>query len=128
MLSTSNMPLSPNEVLVDLTGGTPEVIVAGIVMGFSKVMFLANADEVSMMSLPSKEDERLHQIDFENYVPPPDGPFSGGTLAASAVETLAPYVANHVMGVEKSWKVDARLISYPCIPIMNPCTPRMPYS
>ena len=107
MLSTSNLPLSPNEILVDLTGGTPEVLVAGIVAGFSKVMYLSGNSEAEMMTMPSQEDERTHHIDYENYMSPSDGAFNMGVLAASSVTTLAPYVANHTQNIANTWKVES---------------------
>lgn len=57
------------------------------------------------MTMPSKEDERTHQIDYENYMSLPDGAFNAGVLAAHAVETLAPYIANHSQKVAHAWKV-----------------------
>lgn len=51
-LAASNVPLSQNEVLVDLTGGTPEVVVAAIVVGFKKVLYIGDEKEQTMMQMP----------------------------------------------------------------------------
>ena len=73
MLQSCNVPLSSNEILVDLTGGTPEVIVAGIVLGFGKVAVVAESPEDIMYMTPTNEEERLHQISYQDYTAPPDG-------------------------------------------------------
>ena len=38
------MPLSANEALVILTGGTPEAVVAGIAVGFKTILYVASDD------------------------------------------------------------------------------------
>jgi hypothetical protein len=65
-LSASNIELSPNEALVSLTGGTPEVAVAGMVLGFKKVFYVANGVEHIMMSMPTPEEERERQINWDS--------------------------------------------------------------
>jgi hypothetical protein len=68
-LSSSNVDLSANEALVVLTGGTPEVAVAGIVVGFRKVFVIApDAKEEQMMALPSEGSEREHQINYNQHL------------------------------------------------------------
>ena len=52
-LASSNMPLSQNEVLVDLTGGTPEVIVAAVVAGYKRVFYIGDENEHVMMQFPN---------------------------------------------------------------------------
>ena len=104
MLATSNMSLASNEVLVDMTGGTPEAIVAGIMVGFRKVLFVADGAERAMMTLPTQDEERDQNIDYNNFVPSPDGPANQGVLAAAAVVSLASYVANYVMDRDSDWK------------------------
>lgn len=64
-LSSSNVPLSSNETLVVLTGGTPEAVVAGIVLGFNKVFVVAEDVEHVMMQMPSEEVERDRKIDYD---------------------------------------------------------------
>ena len=64
-LASSNAPLAPNETLVVLTGGTPEAVVAGIVLGFKKVFVVAEDVENVMLQMPSEELERERKIDYE---------------------------------------------------------------
>ena len=58
-LASTNVPLSNNEVLVVLTGGTPEAAVAGIVCGYSKVLYISDKEEQEMMTLPTEDEEKL---------------------------------------------------------------------
>ena len=63
VLNSSNVPLGHNEVLVVLTSGTPEAIVAGIVCGYTKIIYVAGSqEEANMMSVPSLEEEA--KIDY----------------------------------------------------------------
>jgi hypothetical protein len=64
-LASSNVALASNETLVVLTGGTPEAVVAGIVLGFKKVFVVAEDVEHVMLQLPSEEMERDRKIDYE---------------------------------------------------------------
>jgi hypothetical protein len=64
-LSASNIDLSPNEALVALTGGTPEVVVAGMILGFKKVFYVSSGVEHLMMTMPTPEEERERQIDWD---------------------------------------------------------------
>lgn len=43
------MPLSANECLVILTGGTPEGVVAGIAAGFKTVVYVASDDNEELI-------------------------------------------------------------------------------
>ena len=65
VLASSNVPLTNNEILVDITGGTPEVMVAGIVLGFKKVAFIAEGAEEVMMSIPTMDDQRVHSLNYD---------------------------------------------------------------
>ena len=66
ILNSSNVPLTNNEMLVDLTGGTPEVLVAGIVLGFKKVAFVADGSaEETMMQIPTQEEERSNGLKYD---------------------------------------------------------------
>jgi hypothetical protein len=65
VLASSNVPLTTNEILVDITGGTPEVMVAGIVLGFKKVAFIAEGVEEVMMSIPTMDDQRVHSLNYD---------------------------------------------------------------
>ena len=70
-LASSNVPLAANETLVVLTGGTPEAVVAGIVLGFKKVFVVAEDIEHVMLQMPSEEVERERKIDYETSPPSP---------------------------------------------------------
>jgi hypothetical protein len=65
VLASSNVPITSNEILVDITGGTPEVMVAGIVLGFKKVAFIAEGVEEMMMSIPTMDDQRVHSLNYD---------------------------------------------------------------
>jgi hypothetical protein len=65
VLASSNVPITNNEILVDITGGTPEVMVAGIVLGFKKVAFIAEGVEEIMMSIPTMDDQRVHSLNYD---------------------------------------------------------------
>ena len=69
-LASSNVALASNETLVVLTGGTPEAVVAGIVLGFTKVFVVAEDIEHVMLQMPSEEVERERKIDYETSPPP----------------------------------------------------------
>jgi hypothetical protein len=58
-LASTNVPLSNNEVLVVLTGGTPEAVVAGIVCGYTKILYISDKLEQEMMTLPTEDEEKL---------------------------------------------------------------------
>ena len=62
-LSSSNVALSQNEVLVILTGGTPEALVAGIVCGYKRVFVVTEGLEYDMMQLPGHDVEG--QVDYD---------------------------------------------------------------
>ena len=85
VLGSSNVPVSNNEILVDLTGGTPEVLVAGIVLGFKKVAFIAEGMEQMMMSIPTMDDQRIHSLNYDECpsLNPSDPGWMGGRYGAS---------------------------------------------
>ena len=58
-LASTNVFLNNNEGLVILTGGTPEAVVAGIVCGYSKVLYISDKEEQEMMTLPTEDEEKL---------------------------------------------------------------------
>ena len=95
--------LQPSECFVQVGGGTPEGIVAAMMMGFNRVVYVAStAQEISAMKLPTSHDDAFHNIDYNDYISPnPDNP-ECGTMAAHAVQLLVPYVKNFVMEVPKA--------------------------
>ena len=90
--------VGPNEAFVQLTGGTPDGVVAAIMVGFTNIIYISNSpQEANAMKLPSTHEESLHSIDYTNYISPiPDDP-EHGTMAAHAVGLLAPYIKNYVL-------------------------------
>ena len=98
VISTSAIGLSSQDAFVQVAGGTPEGIVAGIVMGFQKVIYVTNNDrEASWMSLPSRATEVSNRVDYMNYESPDPEEPERGFLAAEAVKLLIPYIRNFVM-------------------------------
>jgi hypothetical protein len=63
-LTSSNVELSANECLVILTGGTPEVAVAGIVCGYRRVFVTCEPAEQIMYQMPSVEAERESNVNY----------------------------------------------------------------
>ena len=97
-ISTSAVAIASHDTFIQLAGGTPEGIVAGIMMGFQKAIYVTTtAKEYSWMSLPSLATEYANKVDYLNYVSPdPDDP-ERGFLAAEAIKLLIPYIRNFVM-------------------------------
>ena len=98
VISTSATGISSQDAFVQMAGGTPEGIVAGIMIGFQKVIYIPSTDkEASWMSMPSQAAEYSNKVDYMNYTSPdPDDP-ERGFLAAEAVKLLIPYIRNFVM-------------------------------
>ena len=97
-ISTSAVAIASHDTFIQLAGGTPEGIVAAIMMGFQKAIYVTTmAKEYSWMSLPSLATEYANKVDYLNYVSPdPDDP-ERGLLAAEAIKMLIPYIRNFVM-------------------------------
>ena len=98
LVSTSAMGIASHDTFIQLAGGTPEGIVAAIMMGFQKAIYVTSTEkEYSWMSLPSLATEYANKVDYLNYVSPdPDDP-ERGFLAAEAIKMLIPYIRNFVM-------------------------------
>ena len=98
VISTSATGISSQDAFVQMAGGTPEGIVAGIMIGFQKVIYIPSTDkEASWMSMPSQAAEYSNKVDYMNYTSPdPEDP-ERGFLAAEAVKLLVPYIRNFVM-------------------------------
>ena len=96
-LATSAMGLTPNDCFVQVGGGTPEGIVAAIMLGFQKVFYIGNEKERQWMSLPSKAVELASAVDYLNYTSPdPDFP-EKGVLVVEAIKMLMPCIKSFVM-------------------------------
>ena len=90
ILASSATGLGSKECLVCIGGGTPEAAVAGVVLGFERVIFVT--DDREKMTLPESDDA----TDYFKYEAPVDTP-NAGILAAAAVRMLSPCVENHVL-------------------------------
>ena len=98
VISTSATGIASHDAFIQMAGGTPEGIVAGIMIGFQKVIYITSNDkESSWMSLPSQASEYSNKVNYLSYTSPdPDDP-ERGFLAAEAVKLLIPYIRNFVM-------------------------------
>jgi hypothetical protein len=98
VISTSATGISSQDAFIQMAGGTPEGIVAGIMIGFQKVIYITSNDkESSWMSLPSQASEYSNKVNYLSYTSPdPDDP-ERGFLAAEAVKLLIAYIRNFVM-------------------------------
>ena len=105
VLSTTSAALNPQDVLVQACGGTPEAVVAGMMMGFSKIIYVAEGMETLWMKMPTEAEEKLHGINYNAFTSPSIDNPDTGCLAASAVKMLAPYVRNHVLDVTNTVKI-----------------------
>ena len=105
VLSSTSAALNPQDVLVQVCGGTPEAVIAGVMMGFSKVIYVAEGKEMVWMSLPTEAEEKLHNISYNDFVSPSIDVPDSGCLAAAAVRMLAPYVRNYVLDVSSAVKI-----------------------
>ena len=85
------------DVFVQVARGTPEGIVAAIMLGFQKIVYVATDDrEVQWMSLPSKYEESMLKLDYQNYISPDVDFPQKGFLALEVVKQLSPYIRNFV--------------------------------
>ena len=97
-LRSSATALNPTDCFVQVCGGTPEGIVAAMVMGFQHVIYVAGCDkEMSWMKVPTKKDETTHNIRYSEFVSPNIDDPQEGFMVATTVGMLAPYIRNFVM-------------------------------
>ena len=96
-LRCSAQCLYPNDCFVQVCGGTPEGIIAAVLLGFQHIIYAAgNEKEVSGMKIPTKQNETMRSIRYSEFVSHVDNP-EEGCLFAAAVRMLAPYIRNSVM-------------------------------
>jgi hypothetical protein len=62
-LNCANVPVAGNEVLVILTGGTPEAVTAGILAGFGKMLCISDDAAERDMMTPPMEDSPVSYIE-----------------------------------------------------------------
>lgn len=97
-VAASSAGISGQDAFIQLCGGTPEGIVAAVMMGFQKIIYVSGSPkDSSLMSLPSRAVELSSNIDYMDYVSPDPEDSQLGFLAVEAVKMLVPYVRNHVM-------------------------------
>lgn len=126
-LSTSSLPLTNSDVFVNITGGTPEPLVAAIACGYRTIFHVAcSGEEEVMYNLPTEEEQRLNNIDYFGYKSPvPELP-TMGVLAAEAVRQITAYLKNECLGVASSIKVPLvqplnipPAVTYTYLPVLN---------
>ena len=105
-MASTSAGISPGECFVQLSGGTPEPLVGAIMAGFSKVFYVAqNTTEANWMKVPSAHEEKVHDIDYTQYVSPnPDIP-DQGFMIVEAAKMLAPYIKNFTLETPNSLMV-----------------------
>ena len=98
VLKHSSVPLQSNDAFVQVCGGTPEGIVAAILLGYQHVIYIAgNTAEMDLMKLPTKRDETTFKLNYLEYASMDSDNPNSGMLAAEAVKMLAPFVRNFVL-------------------------------
>jgi hypothetical protein len=99
-LNTSSLALVSSDVFVNVTGGTPEPIVAAIQLGFKTIFHVVESTEEELLwQLPTPEAEKVQDIDYFKYHSPcPEVPLMG-LLAAEAVRQLSEYLKNDALNV-----------------------------
>ena len=70
VMSMSATGIGNNDCFVQISGGTPEGVVAAIMMGFGKVIYIACPKQISMMDVPSEQEEITHNIDYSQLLVP----------------------------------------------------------
>ena len=105
-LASNAAGIAPGECFVQLSGGTPEPIIGAIIAGFTKVFYVSqNASEHTWMQWPSAHEEKVHDVDYTNYVSPnPESP-DQGMLAVEAAKMLAPFIRNFIFDTPNSLMV-----------------------
>lgn len=68
-LNSSSVPLGSNEVSILMTAGTPENVVASVLCGYSKILYIADGHEAKMMYVPTVTEEKAHNINYQERAP-----------------------------------------------------------
>ena len=105
MLSSTSASLNPSDCFVQICGGSPEGVVAAVLLGFNRVIYVGDEKELMWMNLPTEEEEKMHNIDYTDFVSPNIDTPDQGFLAAEAVKMLAPFVHNHVTDTPGALKI-----------------------
>ena len=73
--------------------------IAGVLMGFNKVIYVAEGKEQLWITVPTEAEEKLHNINYNDFTSPCIDAPDSGCSAAAAVRMLAPYIRNYVLDV-----------------------------
>ena len=126
-LSTSSLPLTNSDVFVNITGGTPEPLVAAIACGYRTIFHVAGSGEEELMfNLPTEEEQRLNNINYFEYKSPEPELPGMGVLAAEAVRQITQYLKNECTNTQGAIRVPLTqpvnippLQTYTYMPVLN---------
>jgi hypothetical protein len=105
-IATSAAGISNLDVFIQGAGGTPEGIVAAIMVGFQRIIYVGNgAEDVTRMSLPSLAVERSSGVNYMDYSSPDPEVPEKGVLAVEAVKMLVPSIKAFVTDDVSTWMV-----------------------
>ena len=96
LLSSTSAGIGPQDVFVQVCGGTPEGCIAAIMVGFQHVIYVGSPEELMLMKLPSEAEETMLKMNYGEYSSSNVEFPEQGVLAAEAVKMLAPYVRNYI--------------------------------
>jgi hypothetical protein len=68
-LNSSSVPLGTNEVAILMTAGTPENVVASVLCGYAKILYIAEGNEANMMYVPTLAEEKANSINYQERAP-----------------------------------------------------------
>jgi hypothetical protein len=105
LLSSTSTGIGPQDVFIQVCGGTPEASVAAILAGFSHVLYVGSPQEQKWMKLPSESEECMYKIDYSSYNSPNVELPDEGVLVAEAVMMLAPFIRNHLFETPNAIKI-----------------------
>ena len=105
LLSSTSTGIGPQDVFIQVCGGTPEASVAAILAGFSHVLYVGSPQEQKWMKLPSESEESAYNIDYRSYNSPNVDFPDEGILVANAVMMLAPFIRNYLFETANAIKI-----------------------
>ena len=96
-VGTHALPVGKTEVVVVLTGGTPEAVVSALAAGYSNVCVVcADGAEMDMYRAPPDAADADARCDYDQYVSWDPTNTTAGILFACGVRQLAAYVENYL--------------------------------
>ena len=105
VLSTTSSSLSPQDCFVQVCGGSLEGVVVVVMLGFGRIIYVANEKEMLWMQMPIEEEETVNKLDYSSYTSPRIDNPDQGFLAAEVVKMLSPYIHNHIFDAPSAAKV-----------------------